>query len=216
MSTEEYAEAEAVAEAITDYEDLYVRHLGGHQYRVLNLAHDPAHAYLVDLNEPNCSCADSEYRAQLPEVCKHLAAAIERAPERLSIEEQGFRDFVDLFQEAQQAVRDIQDVRDAAQAVRSADAAHAAAEAGQSGAGGSGGGPVAQVEAWLEANGVPTDGVDVWEHEEYESVQLETNGDLSDDEFDTFRDLTDHDLVKFDSRDGVNYIQADDLEAVVG
>lgn len=216
MSTGDDAEAGEIAEQIEDYPDLYPRHVGGNRYRVLSLGGDEPTAYAVDIGALDCDCSDFQKRREDPEVCKHLATALEAAPPRLSIEAETFDSLVNLWSEAADTVQDIKDVRDVAQTAQNANAAAAAQQAAESGTQTAGADPVSRVESWLEANDVPSDGVDVWEHEEYGSIQLETNGNLSDAEFDRFRELTDDDLVKYDRNERVNYIQADDLEAVVG
>jgi len=184
------------ADAITDYQDLRVRRIGGHQYRVLSLAGGQVTAYLVDIKDLTCSCPDYEFRRDAPEICKHLAAAIEGAPKNPSLEREVFDNMVELWSEGREAVESIKDVRDVAQAQQDVNAAAAVSEAsdqdGEEADPAPEVDPVDGITEWLDTGFAQPEHVDVraGSHNGTEGAVLEPdNQAMSDGVYESFKSL---------------------------
>lgn len=204
----------------SDLGELEVAQTGWRTYAVTNT--DPSDtdgvtAYTVDLSGPDCDCQHGQQGPEDPEVCKHIQKAVLVAPSTIDATEIAAHDLRNAARRAEDAVSDIRDVRDQAVTAQNANA-QAAAQ------GGADGGeryehspPVVKVRDWLESKGVPVgDGVDVYEHDEYDSVQIEKVDQIDNDEFQALKDATSHDLVKFDQNGGLNFVREEDVDEVVG
>jgi hypothetical protein len=107
--------ADAPADQITDFEALTVRHIGGHEFRVLNRAAETVSE--VDLEAMTCSCEDMTYnRNRDREVCKHVQTAMFQAPEvRISVQDTApfyLSEAVDRAQTAAETVETVVDSLD--------------------------------------------------------------------------------------------------------
>lgn len=69
------------AEAIDDFSDLHPRPVGINRFSVLSLASDGFTAYQCDLEEMTCECRNKQFNRDEGEICKHLAAALWKAPD---------------------------------------------------------------------------------------------------------------------------------------
>lgn len=215
------SEGTVPADGITDFGVLYPRQTGFVNYSVLSLAGDDPTAYRVNISELECDCPDFQHQHGSAEtICKHLAVAIFEAPGTVSLETWAARDLSGIVAEARDAVDALENSRDVAQAKASANAAAGSsgsaegASAGQSETANKA--PVVRVRDWLEDAGIDVSNMEVWEHDEYDSIQFATDGQLPQDQFETLKSLSDHDLVKWDSNSGNNFVRADDVDEVVG
>jgi hypothetical protein len=189
-------EPRGTVDQIPEHDDLCVRRIGGHQYRVLSLGGDARTCYLVNVKDLTCSCPDYEFNRDAPEVCKHLAVALDRAPANPSLEREVFDNLVELWSQANAAVQDIQDVRDVAQASQDAQAAWETAQAGsEDSADGSDDldrDPVDGIRDWLDTGFAQPEHVDVraGSHAGTDGVVLEPdNQTMSDGVYESFKSL---------------------------
>lgn len=200
----------------TDLADMDVSQVGFNSYLVTNGAGDENTGYLVDLSGPDCQCKDQQMRDDGAHVCKHIMKANLVAETIKSPESEALR-------RTSEEVRALREATQSLEQTATAQRATDEAAASSADAGGSDGkqpspddDPVAALEDWFGAQGVDTAHLDIYEHDQYDSVQIETDGQLSDDEFDRFRELTDADHFNWDRNEGRNYIREDDVERVVG
>jgi len=79
--------SDVVADQITDFDVLTVRHIGRHDYRVLN--REKGTVSEVDLDDVTCTCEDMAYnRDGGRAVCKHVQMAMFQAPsDRITVED---------------------------------------------------------------------------------------------------------------------------------
>jgi hypothetical protein len=90
-----------IAEAINGFGELYARHVGGNNYRVLSLRNGNVTAHTVNVHALECSCEDMEYNTDGAEVCDHLAVALFEAPHRISVEDHVLNQLLEVFEHEQ-------------------------------------------------------------------------------------------------------------------
>jgi hypothetical protein len=90
-----------IAEAINGFGELYARHVGGNNYRVLSLRNGSVTAHTVNVHALTCSCEDMEYNTDGAEVCDHLAVALFQAPARISVEDHVLNQLLELYEASQ-------------------------------------------------------------------------------------------------------------------
>lgn len=203
------------ANAITDFPALYPRQTRFNRYTVLSLANDTTTAYQVDIDELTCSCPDHRYEPDEGDVCKHLAAALFEASKNRAVEQEAVRRASSEVQALRQAVESMEQSASSVEA----EAAAAAQQPAQEGSADSSSQPDDPVEAVKQAAveaGVPVgDGVSVYEHEEFGSIQVEKTGYIDDEEFQAMREFTDQDAFTYDQDSGTNYVRPEDVGEVV-
>lgn len=216
------------AAAIEDFKELDVSQTGHGRYTVTNRAEGTV--YEVRLSEPACSCPDFRYNIDEDdhEACKHLLAANFGAPRTTPAEEWALQQVAGKIRDLQESVTRIEKAASGLEAREghhydepeqepTAEPETDAQKAQQNGQGREVlDDRVAEVKYWLEEQGAPVEKLRVWEHEDFGSIQIETDGYLEDDEFEAYRNATDHDLVNYDQDDQINYIKADNVAEVVG
>lgn len=199
-----------------DYEGLKAARVGLNQYRVLSVDDDGVRAYEVDLHDLSCDCEHGQQGPSDGSVCRHISKAMLVHPSAEFLEDMTFEALSSLYRDAQSAYEAAQDARETWQTKQTAEARAAAEEAAEPSQD-PGLSNVEKVELWLEDNGIPSGKVEVFEHEEFGSINFDTAGSLSDDEFSDYLDLCQQtDGVSFDSDAGVNFIKAADVDEVTG
>lgn len=201
------------ADQVTDFGDLYPRQQTIHTWTVLHLTADEANtAYQVNTRDRTCSCGDQVYNQSGGGVCKHLSVALFESSRSIDVGEALNYDLHKQVTDVQNAVQ----VIERRAAGLQADAEHDQAASDDSGGSvGTADDPVARVRAWLRSEGVPVDeGVSVYEHDRYGSVQIEKVDQIDDDEFQALRDATSESFVSYDQNNDLNYIPEDQLEEV--
>lgn len=205
---------EAPAEAIEDFEHLSMTQTRFNTYAVTN--HSSGTAYEVGMAPPECECEDFEMgeSSEDHQACKHLLYVGFQAYRNTDTSEHILRFLSNEAHAVEQAAQSIEQTATSMEAFQQGDGT-AAGAGGENGSAGSGQDPVEKVTAWLEDEGVPVgDGVDVYEHSKFGSVNIEKEGRLSDDEFGALRDATDEDFVQYHQAENLNYIKQDDLGEV--
>jgi len=124
-------DVKAAVAAIDDYESLFPRHVGGPAYRVLSVTDGQPTAYKTDVKALTCSCPDEQFNREDDEVCKHLAAALEAHPRKLSTEAQLHQDLCRRLQQLDEAVQQVRDEASPAEPQEQVSADPAAQQAGQ-------------------------------------------------------------------------------------
>lgn len=212
LQNREYGD-HAPADAIEDFGDLHPRQVDGHEWRVLSLASDTVTAYEVDVAQLTCSCPDEKFREetddQLNPVCKHLAVALFESERRLSMAEYAPIHLSAMIDRFQTAVQEAETALNVERSVSEANVA-AATESDETDSDAPED-PVETVRSKAEAAGVPVgDGVKIYGHPEYDSVQVEKTGYIED--FQALKEFTSRDVFSYDSDTDVNYVRHADIE----
>jgi hypothetical protein len=100
---------EKIGQVINGFQEIFPRHVGGTDYRVLSIRNGTTTAYDVDVADLDCTCPDHEYNQEDPEICDHLAAALFQAPARLTLDEWGpyaFSEVIDRAEDAAELAED--------------------------------------------------------------------------------------------------------------
>lgn len=98
----------APAQTITDFESMTARHVGGHDYVVVNRASGSANE--VNLREISCTCEDMDYNQHGDGACKHYTYAHHVAPKvRLSVEDGYTQDMARLLIQLRETVAEAED-----------------------------------------------------------------------------------------------------------
>lgn len=216
----------APAEAIGDFNDLDVSQTGHARYTVTNLAEQTV--YEVRLSEPACSCPDFRYNVSEDdhEACKHILAANYFAPRTTPAEEWALQQVAGKIRDLEESITRIERAASGLEsreghhydethepAEKSTETSETPSQNGQSREVLDD--KVSAVKDWLEERGAPVSKLKVWEHEDFGSVQIDTDEYLEDDEFEAYKRATDSDLVRYDQDDQLQFIKADDVEEVV-
>lgn len=101
----------AIAQNVNGFAELYPRQITYQEWRVLSTRGDEVTSHVVNLNAGTCDCEDMQYNKadDGPEICDHLAVALYQAPERISMDAEGFREFATLLSDAREATRALED-----------------------------------------------------------------------------------------------------------
>jgi len=215
MSQRQAERSVPAAESIEHFEDLYPRPIGINRYAVLSLAEDGFTAYQCDVESLECGCRDQEFNRKNGEICKHLATALYQAddigePERdmvrsLSNDIEGIHD--EISQLAHKLTIVESDV--VAQSSDSSETAEASPDPEPSED------PVEKFTVLLRDAGLDPADFDVWLHDEYGSLQVETTGYLDDSDFDRWRDLQQNVGMEFDADREVSYLSSSAFAGVL-
>lgn len=203
-------------EAINGLTGLFARQYSFSDWRVLSLRNDEVTAHTVDLGELTCTCEDQQMNQQGQGVCDHLAVTLLEARKHRAVEEFMLTEISQASDElataAEHAVDAASAVEDALVDVRDTEAGQAAeASAAEPDAG-----PVEAVEQFFDRTGIDTSGLDIYEDDQYGSVQVETDG-LSDADYDTFINTCQStDAINWDADNSRNFIKPDDVDEVTG
>lgn len=200
---------DAARERWDDWDALIARPRTAEEVKVVNPATDngAAHAYTVDVANLECECEFAKHKGNSgPKVCKHVAKA------------------VTVIEPVMTKV------------VQQRQAGDTETPAGSNSGGSSGGGSsgsggnvsessqtpetpaerarAAAQEQDLMAHDDPNaeDGVAIWEHDEYGSLQIERLGYLEDREFEALKDFTSHPQVSYDESNDRNFVPSDQIE----
>lgn len=76
--------------------------------------------------------------------------------------------------------------------------------------------PVAALESRMRERDLDPDDFRVWVHDDYGSLNVDTDAYLSDDEFGAWVGLKEDLDMEYDSEDDVNFIRSDDIAEVLG
>lgn len=113
----------APAEAINNYGQMRVRSTGFNRFLVLRFTSEgdlKNRVHEVDLNgeQPSCTCADHEYRrGDVPEVCKHVAYALENGASRQAdLGELAMHEFVRMMAGVEEQLDRLESARDVTRA----------------------------------------------------------------------------------------------------
>lgn len=189
-----------------DFESLVAIQTDWREYTVLNAANEPPTAYNVDVKEIDCTC---EYMTQGPSgegICKHLAKAILVSPTRFEADAIAAHDIQLASHRAMEAAEDLMNVRDVATAAQNANAAAQATGGGED-ASGSDLSPEDRVKEWLKSNNAYAEGMSLEYKDQFGSVNIDTQNELSDEQFQNYRDLK-------DSTDGFFYHNSEQIDVV--
>lgn len=113
--------AEPIAEAVDGYGQLRPRQVTIFEWRVLSWRNDGLTAYEVNLRDLSCTCPDKGYNRDHPEICAHLAVALEHAPKTIDVAEAVNKDLLDQTRALQDAVDTIERRATGLEADREAD-----------------------------------------------------------------------------------------------
>lgn len=204
------------AEAIDDFADLYPRPTGLNRFSVLSLASDGFTAYSCNIDALECECRDKQFNRDEGEICKHIAAALFMADSM-----EGFNDQV--VKSLSEDIAGLHDrLDDLAQKTTAVEAEAKAATAAANGDEPAGAGddwngdPVAEFESLLRDDGLDPDDFEIWVDDQFGSLQVDLEGYLDSDEFDTWVELSNGLDMGFDADSDHNYLQADRFPEVFG
>lgn len=219
MSTNVTAESARGVEKLDEYYDgleaLDACFRGGDNYLILSRRNGDLTMHSVLIDELECSCPDKTFNRDEAEPCAHLAKAVlvdshrgddVKAVDHLTEAVDRVHDRIDGLENAIDVER------------RTAEANAVANESGDSPAGGD---PepttdVERAERWLEANDITLDGLTVEKHDQYGSINIETDG-IPDDDFERLDGLRDtHDAFWFSRSNGCYVIKEEDIDEVLG
>jgi len=204
------------AEAIEDFTDLHPRPIGINRFTVLSLASDGFTAYQVDLEAMTCECRDKAFNRDEGEICKHLAAALWKAPDIRDINSDAVRS---LANELEGLRLDIDEalVRSAAAKAEQVDGSDGStADSSTEEADEWQGDPVEAMSSLLRSAGLDPDDFEIWVDGQYGSLQVDQDGYLADDEFSEWVDLSDDIGMGYDGDADVNFLQPDQFPEVFG
>jgi len=216
MTTGTGKSAVPAAEAIDSFDDLYPRRVGLDDYVVLSLSEDGFTAYDVSLNDLECSCADYRHRRDGPDICKHIGATLYQQPTLSGIEEDVLttvaEDMADLREAVDEAVRKGTEAKaEAAAAMGSGDDLEAEPEPETEVAD-----PVGRFEALLRDAGLDPDAFSLFVDQQRGSLQIDQDGWLDDEPFNTWTELSDDLDLGYDPDEDVNYLPNDRFGEVLG
>jgi uncharacterized Zn finger protein len=207
--------SEVPAEAITDFEDLYVRRTSIHGYRVLNLAGETPTAYAVDVADMTCSCPDHEYRREDGETCKHLAMALFQADSNVDLEVAMDHQ---LRQDIQALTEAVQGGMDAAEAMTTEETTEETDDQSEASESTSAMPPkevAEEIAQQFVERGLDREDLAVWYHEDYDSIQMEATGYLDDTDFAMLQTVQEELGMEYHGGDDVNYLSLEDAREAI-
>jgi hypothetical protein len=207
-----------IGPALTDEYDAFelmdVSKVGWTEYRVLSGRNDSVTVRKVDVDELDCTCEDQSMNRQGASVCAHVAKCLLVHSRRWDEASIAARDLHSIVDGARQTLREIEDIRDVAKRSREADVVRYMNEDESGSSDDTPDDPEELAESWIERQGFDPDEFTVWEHDDYGSVNIKTNG-LSDEDFSEWRDLAqDTDSMQWDGNNNANFVQKDDIPEV--
>lgn len=213
-------DGQKVGAELTDHYDnfdsLEARQVGWHDYRVLSTRNGSVTAHQVAIDSRSCTCEDMHYNAEGQEVCAHLAKAILVHPSTMDHAAVASRDLEVIVSQARDTVREMKDCLNVERRVRSANAQAAVNGDGDDDGDDLPDDPVELAEDWLSRQGFDPDDFDVEQHDEFGSIQIETES-LDDDDYASWMDLVpDLDGMNWDGDNYVNFVKEDDIGEVFG
>ena len=213
-------DGQKVGAELTDHYDnfdgLEARQVGWHDYRVLSTRNGSVTAHQVAIDERSCTCEDMHYNAEGQEVCAHISKALLVHPSTMDQAAVAARDLEVVTDRAREIVRSMEDVLNVERRTRSANAQAAVSDNGDDDGDDLPDDPVELAEDWLDRQGFDPDDFSVIEHDEFGSINIETES-LDDDDFGDWMDLV-PDLagMNWDGDNDVNFVKEDDLGEVFG
>jgi len=204
------------AEAIDDFGALYPRPVGINRYAVLSLSEDGFTAYECDLEAMTCECRDMAFNRDKGEICKHLACALYESPTVSDPDADVVRSLANDLETIAGRFDDLEQkltVLESELATVDGASSDPASETVDEGFDGD---PVEYMESYLRDAGLDPADFDVWIDDDFGSLQIDQDGYLDDDEFQTWVDFKDDLDMGYDGDNDRNYLPRADCVEVFG
>jgi len=211
-------DGQKVGAGLTDQFDnfaqLEARQVGWHDYRVLSTRNGEVTAHQVEIDSRSCTCEDMKYNCEGTEVCAHISKALLVHPSTMDQAAVAARDLEVIVDRAREIVRNMEDVLNVERRNREAKAAAAVSDDGDDDGDDLPDDPVELAEDWIDRQGFDPEEFDVWQHEDYGSINIDTA--IEDrDEYDDWGDLArETELMNWDGDEYINFVKEDDIPEV--
>lgn len=216
MSHEDAEGCVPPAEAIDNFGSLHPRPVGINRYAVLSLSKDGFTAYECDLEAMTCECRDMAFNRDEGEICKHLAVALYQSPTVSDPDGDMVRSLANDLETIAGRFDDLEQKLTLLESELATVDGASSDPAGETVDEGFDGDPVEYMESYLRDAGLDPADFEIWIDDDFGSLQIDQDGYLDDDEFQTWVDLSDELDLQYDGDSDVNFLQSDRFGEVFG
>jgi len=205
-----------IAQAVEGFSQMDVTQTAFNTYTVTSWRNGTTTAHTVDLAERTCSCEDDQFNREGSEACAHILKAGHVAEANPGTEEHVLRFLSNEARAVRQAAEDIRQTATSMESHQQAAPTATGSAPTDEDTEDTVEDPVARFEALLRDAGLPVDAFEIYVHDQYGSLQINQDGYLESEDFETWTEISDDMDLGYAPDDDVNTLAADRFPEVLG